>query len=255
MISGENLARCSLAELANLLTTGATTSQAIVEACLARIAARDPTIHAWAHLNPDLALSEARARDRETWRGGLHGLPFGIKDIIDTRDQRTQYGSPIYADHQPPRDAACVAFLRRAGAIILGKTATSEFAGAYPAATLNPHAAGHTPGGSSSGSAAAVADFMVPAALGTQTLESIIRPAAFCGIIGFKPSYGLLPLDGVKPSASTMDTVGFLLRYAEDIPLLLAAFARSADWEVSPSTTPHFVVLRARSGTGHNRKP
>jgi Asp-tRNA(Asn)/Glu-tRNA(Gln) amidotransferase A subunit family amidase len=244
MMGAEDLARCSLAELGRLLAAGTATSQAIVEACLSRIAAREPSIHAWVHLDPELVLAEARARDRETSRGPLHGLPVGIKDIIDTADQPTQHGSPIYAGHRPPRDAACVALLRRAGAVIFGKTATTEFAGASPAATINPHAAGHTPGGSSSGSAAAVADFMVPAALGTQTVGSVIRPAAFCGIVGFKPSYSLVPIDGVKPSAPTMDTVGFFLRRAEDIALLLAALTRSVGWEGVPPAAPRFVLLR-----------
>jgi Asp-tRNA(Asn)/Glu-tRNA(Gln) amidotransferase A subunit family amidase len=244
MTGGTDLARCSLAELGRLLAAGAATSETIVEACLSWIAAREPSIHAWAHLDPELALVQARARDRETSRGSLHGLPVAIKDIIDTADQPTQHGSPIYAGHRPPRDAACVALLRRAGAVILGKTATTEFAAASPAATINPHAAGHTPGGSSSGSAAAVADFMVPAGLGTQTLGSIIRPASYCGIVGFKPSYGLVPVDGVKPSAPTMDTVGFLLRRAEDIPLLLTALTRSIGWETKPPAAPRFVFLR-----------
>ncbi len=244
MMDGEDLARCSLAELGRLVAAGAATSEAIVEACLSRIAVREPHVHAWAHLDPELALAEARARDHETSRGPLHGLPVGIKDIIDTADQPTEYGSPIYAGHRPPRDAACVALLRRAGAVILGKTATTEFAGASPAATTNPQAAAHTPGGSSSGSAAAVADFMVPAALGTQTLGSVIRPAAFCGIVGFKPSHGLVPVDGVKASAPTMDTVGFLLRRAEDIPLLLAGLTHGADWKLASPASPRFIFLR-----------
>lgn len=242
-MDAKDLMRCSLAELARSVVAGTVTSEAIVETCLARIAAREPVLHAWAHLDPGLALAEARARDRERPRGPLHGLPVGIKDIIDTADQPTQYGSPIYAGYRPPRDAACVALLRRAGAVILGKTATTEFASAHPAATVNPHAAGRTPGGSSSGSAAAVADFMVPAALGTQTIGSTIRPAAFCGIVGFKPSHGLVPFDGVKTSAPTMDTVGFLLRHAEDIPLLLAALTYSVGWEEAPPAAPRFVFL------------
>ena len=245
MADEQALAQGSLAELSRLLAAGKATSESIVAACLARIAEREPLIHAWAHLNPAHALAEARTRDREPRRGPLHGLPIGIKDIIDTADQPTQYGSPIYADHRPARDAACVGLLRRVGAVILGKTATTEFAGPFPAATVNPHAPGHTPGGSSSGSAAAVADGMVPAALGTQTLGSVIRPAAFCGIVGFKPSYGLLPLDGIKPSAPSMDTLGILVRRAEDIALLLGALTPNLDWERAAPPAPRIVVLRA----------
>jgi amidase len=176
-------------------------------------------------------------------------VPIGVKDIIDTADQPTGYGSPIYAGHRPPRDAACVALLRRAGAVILGKTATTEFAGAFPAATVNPHKPGHTPGGSSSGSAAAVADFMVPAALGTQTLGSVIRPAAFCGVVGFKPSHGLLSLDGVKPSAPSMDTLGFMVRKAEDIPAMLTALAAGGDWHEAPPARPRLAILRGPQWT------
>jgi len=245
MVDEQVLAQSSLTELSRLLTAGKTTSEAVVAACLARIAAREPLIHAWAHLDPVHALAEARARDREPRRGPLHGVPIGIKDIIDTADQPTRYGSPIYADHRPARDATCVDLLRQTGAVSLGKTATTEFAGPAPAATVNPHARDHTPGGSSSGSAAAVADFMVPAALGTQTLGSAIRPAAFCGVVGFKPSYGLLPLDGVKPGAPTMDTVGILVRRAEDIAVLLSALTPTLDWERTVPSTPRIVVLQA----------
>ena len=243
MTDDNNLTRRSLTELGRLIAGGTVTSESIVRACLDWIATREPAIHAWAHLDLELALAQARARDRERPRGPLHGLPIGIKDIIDTADQPTQHGSRIYAENRPPRDAACVALLRRAGAVILGKTVTTEFASAHPAATVNPHAADHTPGGSSSGSAAAVADFMVPAALGTQTIGSTIRPASFCGIVGFKPSFGLIPLDGVKTSAPTMDTVGLLLRRAEDIPLLLAAMTGNASWLAAPPPAPRFLFL------------
>ena len=144
--------------------------------CIARIGARDSVVKAWVNFDPDLALAQAHALDRGAKRGPLHGVPIGIKDIIDTFDMPTEMGSPIYRGHRPPADASCVALLRRAGAVILGKTVTCEFAGMAPGVTTNPHNAAHTPGGSSSGSAAAVADHMVPAALGTQTGGSVLRP-------------------------------------------------------------------------------
>ena len=196
------------------------------------------------YFDPEPVLAQARGRDRETSRGPLHGLPSASRISSTPLISRRSMGHRSMPGHRPPRDAACVALLRRAGAVILGKTATTEFAGASPATTINPRAAGHTPGGSSSGSAAAVADFMVPAALGTQTLGSVIRPAAFCGIVGFKPSHGLVPVDGVKPSAPTLDTVGFLLRCAEDIPLLLAALAPGDGWKGALPASPRFVFLR-----------
>jgi len=152
----------------------------------------------------------------------LHGVPIGVKDIIDTFDMPTEFGSPIYRGHRPPADAACVALLRRAGAVILGKTATCEFAGMASAATTNPHNPAHTPGGSSSGSGAAVADYMVPAALGTQTGGSVLRPSSYCGIFGYKPTYNSFNKAGVKPAAESIDTIGWLARSIDDIALLTA---------------------------------
>src|SRR5690606_12535876 len=151
----------------------------LMRSCLARVAEREPEIGAWVHIDPEAALAAARALDREAPRGPLHGVPVGVKDIIDTADMPTRMGSPIYADNQPDADAACVAAIRAAGGIILGKTVTTEFATFTPGRTVNPHNARHTPGGSSSGTAAAVADFMVPAGFGTQTSGSVIRPASF----------------------------------------------------------------------------
>ena len=162
------------------MAAGRLTAEALTRACLDRIAARDSVVRAFAFLDPERALAEARARDR-AGRGRerpLHGLPFGVKDIIDTHDMPTHYGSPIHAGHRPSADAACVALAREAGAVMLGKTVTTEFALRHPGPTANPHNLAHTPGGSSSGSAAAVADFMVPVAFGTQTGGSIIRPAS-----------------------------------------------------------------------------
>src|SRR5882762_7338851 len=153
---------------------------------------------AWAYVDRAGVLAQARALDRVPRASQMHGVPFGIKDVIDTADLPTEYNSPIYRGHQPKADAACVTLLRQAGCLILGKTVTTEFANNHPSQTRNPHNAAHTPGGSSSGSAAAVADFMVPAALGTQTGGSVIRPAAYCGASAIKPSFGSINRAGAK---------------------------------------------------------
>ena len=194
----------------------------LVACCLERIAQRDPVLEAWVALDPDRVLAEAEAADRapSAQRGPLHGLPVGIKDIFDTKGYPTSYGSAIYRDHRPAADAAAVALLREAGALIFGKTATTEFAAWPPTKTRNPRHLDHTPGGSSSGSAAAVADCMIPVALGTQTLGSVLRPASYCGIVGFKPSYGRISRVGVKPLAETLDTVGILARDVADAGLI-----------------------------------
>ena len=207
-------------EVARRMARAELTSEALVQACLQRIAERELAVGAWQYLDPDAALTEARARDREPSRGPLHGVPIAVKDIFDTADMPTCYGSPIYEGHQPGADAAIVRKLREAGAVVLGKTVTTEFAYFSPGKTANPHRPGHTPGGSSSGSAAAVADFMVPLAFGTQTAGSVIRPAAFCGVVGFKPSHGLVDMAGIKPLAPSLDTVGLLARAVEDADLL-----------------------------------
>ena len=199
-----------------------------MRACLDRIEAREATVGAWAYLDPPAALAAAAAADSRLRSGPLDGLPVAVKDIIDTADMPTAYGSPIYAAHRPAADAACVRRLREAGAIVLGKTVTTEFAYFTPGKTCNPHNAGHTPGGSSSGSAAAVADGMVPVALGTQTAGSVIRPAAFCGVIGFKGSHGWTSVAGVKPFAPSLDTLGLFARALDDIELFRAALAGEA---------------------------
>ncbi len=190
------------------IARGKHTAVRLAETCLARIEAREKDVQAWAHIDPEQVLAQAHARDREAPRSALHGVPVGVKDIIDTCDMPTEYGSPIYAGHRPKADAACVALLREAGAVIMGKTVTVEFAAYHWAPTRNPHNLAHTPGGSSSGSAAAVADSMVPLALGTQTGGSTIRPAAYCGVVGYKPSFNLINRAGVKPLAESQDTIG-----------------------------------------------
>ena len=178
------------ARAARMIAEGRLTAEALVNACLERIATRDPEVHAWAALDANFALAQARACDRSPARGPLHGIPVGVKDVIDTADLPTGYNSPIYDGHRPKTDAACVGLIKRSRGIVLGKTATTEFAYQHPSAAHNPRNLEHTPGGSSSGSAAAVADGMVPLALGTQTGGSVIRPASYCGIVGYKPSFG-----------------------------------------------------------------
>ncbi|MGA8551345.1 MAG: amidase [Stellaceae bacterium] len=197
-------------EAARQIAARELTAEALATAYLDRIAAREDVVGAWQYLDRDRALAEARQRDREPPRGPLHGVPIAVKDLIDTADMPTGYGSTIYRGHLPAADAACVALARAAGAVVLGKTVTTEFAAFTPGKTANPHNLAHTPGGSSSGSAAAVADGMAPLAFGTQTAGSVIRPAAFCGVVGYKPSFGLISRAGVKPLADSLDTVGVL---------------------------------------------
>ena len=209
-------------QAARLLARREMTSVDLVHACFARIEAREPEVHAFAAWDADAALACARQLDAGPIRGLLHGLPLGVKDIFDTVGLPTAYGSPIYAGNQPQADAAPVALCREAGAVLLGKTVTTEFANMAPGVTRNPHNLSHTPGGSSSGSAAAVADFMLPLALGTQTAGSVIRPAAFCGIVGFKPSHNRVPQAGVKSLSGTLDTIGAFGRSVRDVALLAA---------------------------------
>jgi amidase len=208
-----------LAEAAAMIASGQTTSEDLVRACLDRITLREDAVHAWAALDADYALKQARECDRGPIRGPLHGVPIGIKDVLDTAELPTQMGSPIYAGHQSGSDASCVAMLRAAGALILGKTITCELAGVAPGATRNPLDLERTPGGSSSGSGAAVADHMVPLALGTQTGGSVLRPASFCGVFGFKPTYNIVNRAGLKFAAENLDTIGLLARDLDDIAL------------------------------------
>ncbi len=205
------------------IADGRLTATALQEACLARIAERQGSIAAWAGIDPAAARARARVLDSGPDQGLLHGLPFGVKDIIDTAALPAGYGSPIYTGHRPGRDGATVAAPLAAGGLLLGKTVTTEFANRKPGPTRNPHNVAHTPGGSSSGSAAAVADFQVPLAIGTQTGGSVLRPAAYCGCIGFKPSFQHFGNSGVRANTEAYDTVGLMARAVEDIVLFRAA--------------------------------
>jgi Asp-tRNA(Asn)/Glu-tRNA(Gln) amidotransferase A subunit family amidase len=218
-----SLNRLTAAEAARQIAAGKITSEALVRDCLERIRERDGEVHAWVHCDADAALAQAREIDTSPGEGPLRGVPVGFKDVIDTFDMPTQYGSPIYEGHRPKSDAACAALVRQAGGIVLGKTVTTEFATRQARATRNPHNLEHTPGGSSSGSAAGVADFMMPLAFGTQTGGSNIRPSAYCGIVGYKPSFGTINCAGMKHVAESLDTIGVMGRTVEDCALLATA--------------------------------
>jgi Asp-tRNA(Asn)/Glu-tRNA(Gln) amidotransferase A subunit family amidase len=236
------LNQLSVTEIAAGIAAGEVTCESVVRDCADRIATRDGVVKAWVNFDPGLALAQARALDHERRRGPLHGVPIGVKDIIDTFDMPTEMGSPIYRGYRPLADAACVAILRRAGAVILGKTVTCELAGMAPSATTNPHNAAYTPGGSSSGSAAAVADDMAPVALGTQTGGSVLRPSSFCGVFGYKPTYNSFNKAGVKPAAESIDTIGWITRSIEDMELLTAILRMQ---EAQP---PHVLEAAPRIG-------
>src|ERR1051325_307275 len=225
-----DLFRLSASEAAKRIRDGKLTSEALVRSCLERIDSRDAQVKAWVHLDREFALAQARECDRRGSRGPIHGVPFAAKDIMNTADLPTEYGSPIYKGNRPKADAACVALSRAAGGVLLGKTVTTEFASRAPLGkTTNPHNPRHTPGGSSSGSAAAVADFMVPLGFGTQTAGSVIRPGSYCGVVACKPTYNLLPRAAVHPNADSLDTVGIYARSVEDVAFFLEALTRRDD--------------------------
>jgi len=203
--------RLGAKEAARRIERGELAGAALVRSCLERIRERDRDIQAWTCVDEKRALAAANGP-----KGALSGIPVGVKDIFDTHDLPTEYGSPIYSGHRPAADSAAVALTRRAGGVVLGKTVTTEFATMVPSRTRNPHDPARTPGGSSSGSAAAVADFMVPLAFGTQTAGSTIRPGSYCGVVAYKPTYNLIARAGMKPSADSLDTVGVFARSVED---------------------------------------
>jgi Asp-tRNA(Asn)/Glu-tRNA(Gln) amidotransferase A subunit family amidase len=230
----------SAAQAAREIAEGRLTSEELVQGCLERIRALEPKVQAWTFLDEEHALAQARAADERKRSGKpigpLHGVPVGVKDIFDTADMPTENGTVLHQGRTPREDAAAVRSLRAAGAVILGKTVTTECAYFSPGKTRNPHDPEHTPGGSSSGSAAAVAAGMVPLALGSQTAGSTIRPASFCGVYGFKPTHGLIPRSGVLQLSRTLDHVGLFARTIEDIALLAEQLA-GCD-EKDPDTRP-----------------
>lgn len=236
----ERLYERTACEIRSGIASGLFTAEAVAGACLGRIREREPEIGAWVSIDEELVLREAEASGRDSL---LRGVPLGVKDVIDAAGLPTKMGSPIYDAYRPAKDAACVAQWRAAGGVVLGKTVTCEFAGPAPAATHNPHDATRTPGGSSSGSAAAVADFMVPVALGTQTRGSVIRPASYCGVVGFNPSYGIISRDGLKFAAESLDTIGLLARDVEDIALAFAALTGQAEPGAQEISSPPKIAI------------
>lgn len=236
----------SATQAAAEIARGAVSAEEYTRACLARIEEIEPEINAFAHLDPDHAIAQARSRDEYRASGAalgpLHGIPVGIKDIIDTEDYPTELGSALFADRRPRNDATIVSRLRSAGAVIIGKTVTTEFAYYSPGKTRNPHDVDRTPGGSSSGSAAAVASSMVPLAIGTQTNGSIIRPASFCGVFAAKPSHGLISREGVLTLSRALDHVGPFARNLEDLALILETLVGfdPEDEDTRPIAAPQF---------------
>jgi aspartyl-tRNA(Asn)/glutamyl-tRNA(Gln) amidotransferase subunit A len=247
MPPAEALIELGLRDAADGIRRGVCTATALVGACLARVRALEPQVQAWAHVDADGALAAARERDAETRagrvRGPLHGVPLGIKDIFDVAGLPTTAGARAFAHTLPTRDSGAVARLRAAGAIVLGKTHTTQFAYRDPSPTRNPWNPAHTPGGSSSGSAAAVAARMVPGAIGSQTVGSILRPGAFCGVVGLKGPHGLVPLDGVVPLAWSLDHAGPFARSVPDATLMLAVLAERV-LEPLDVQSPRLVVGR-----------
>src|SRR6267378_4142932 len=242
MVTGHErqAAELSAADAARKIRDGLLTSEELVQSCLERIREAEPRVQAWTFLDDEHALAQARMADERKRSGepigALHGVPVGLKDIIDTADMPTENGTVLHRGRTPSNDAAVARMLRAAGAVILGKTVTTECAYFAPGKTRNPHNPEHTPGGSSSGSAAAVAAGMVPLALGSQTNGSTLRPAAFCGVYGFKPTHGLIPRSGILELSRTLDHVGLFARTIDDIALL---GEETAGWhEADPDTHP-----------------
>ena len=241
-------------DAAKQIAAGHITSQQLVADCLQRIQERDPVIGAWKFLDPHHALAQARACDNGERTGPLLGVPVGIKDNFDTKDMPTEYGTAIYPGHRPKADTQSVATLKRAGAVILGKTVTSEFAGPYPGPTLNPHDTTRSPGVSSMGSAAGVADFMMPLANGTQTGGSVIRPAALCGIYGYKGSFNHLDGTGVRHIKPSIDTLGHFGRSLDDIELMRTVLVGKTFRPLSTPSVPPRVGI-CRTSEWHAAKP
>ncbi|MDR3536187.1 MAG: amidase [Acetobacteraceae bacterium] len=239
----EDLWRLTATAAVQRIQAGTLRPEALMEACLARIAEREPTVQAFAWLDPAAAMRAAAAAGP----GKLHGLPVAVKDVLDTADMPSQYGSPIWRDWQPRADSAPVAWMRAAGGVAIGKTVTTEFATRTPGPTSNPANAAHTPGGSSSGSAAGVGAGFFPLAYGTQTAGSVIRPAAYCGVVGYKPSFGTIDRNGMKIMADSLDTVGVIARSVADCALFAGAVAGRdlGDPDRRPERAPRVGVCRS----------
>jgi len=235
--------RLTATQAAHLIRSGRLNPRDLLEACLARIADRDPVVRALAFIDPDCARA-ATARP-----GPLHGLPIGVKDVFDTADMPTEHGSPIWQGWRPLADAAAVSSARAAGAVVIGKTVTAEFAIRTPGPTVHPRTLKHTPGGSSSGSAAGVADDFFPLAFGTQAMGSLIKPAAYCGVVGYKPSFGIIPRGGIKLVSDTLDTVGVIARSVADCALLAGAVSGAdlGDPDTRPDRPPRIGICRSPS--------
>ena len=246
-----NLFEMDAADAAAAIQAGECTSAELVQACLDHTAALEPTVGAWVHLDPEYALQQARDADLQRRSGAplgpLHGVPVGVKDIFDTKDMPTEDGTPLHAGRTPAFDATAVARLREAGAFIMGKTVTTELAVYAPGKTVNPHDVSRTPGGSSSGSAAAVAASMVPLAIGTQTNGSIIRPASYCGVYGYKPSHGLISRYRVLQQSRVLDQIGVFARSVPDLALIAEQLMGydERDPDMRPRARPDLVGIAA----------
>jgi Asp-tRNA(Asn)/Glu-tRNA(Gln) amidotransferase A subunit family amidase len=241
-------ARLTATEAARLIRDGTLNPVELMEACLARIAAREPVVRAFVWFDAEAARRGAASARR----GPLHGLPIGVKDVLDTADMPSEYGSQIWRGWRPRADAAAVAWTRQAGGVVIGKTVTTEFATRKPGPTANPHNLRHTPGGSSSGSAAGVADGFFPLAFGTQTAGSVIRPAAFCGVVGYKPSFGTINRFGMKLMSESLDTVGVMARTVADCALFAGAVSGRdlGDPGRRPERAPRIGICRSPAWSG-----
>ncbi|HET6756135.1 MAG TPA: amidase [Burkholderiales bacterium] len=241
--------RLSLVDVARAMAEGRFNSEQLTRSCLSRLAQLEDKLHAWAWLDSERATTIARGAHAKVSRGPLNGIPIAVKDIFPVRGLPCEFGSALYAGYVPDQSAKVIKKIEDASAYVIGKTVTAEFAFLHPGKTRNPWNLGHTPGGSSSGSAAAVAAGFVPAAIGTQTNGSTIRPAAFCGIVGYKPSFELIPLAGVQPFSSTLDTAGVFTRSVADAALFASCLTEkngvlSADLEV-PTRPPRLAAVRS----------
>lgn len=233
-MNSDRINQLSLFDMSQAIHQGTLRPSQIMHACIERIEQREPEVKAWETIDTETALQQAHLLDKQSPKGLLFGLPIGIKDTIDTIDFPTARGTPIYANQPALWDAAGVALIKRAGGIILGKTVTTEFAYFRPGKTANPHHLAHTPGGSSSGSAAAVADYMIPAALGSQTAGSLIRPASYCGVVGYKPTFGDFSLGGIRPLSHSLDTLGVITRCVQDAALLRSVLLNTSFTPIKP---------------------